>query len=199
MRLAITVMVIALVASMACSCFAGNNPLAKVAVHVRAHNSKLGCTVSPAIETCLDIVTTEPTYNVDAFPIFYELTEFKALEYGLNWPAEWGTGTFTSCSDLTIDGIVNPGDGVAHSWFVCQGTVSAPGFLWLYASAPGNICVVNNPNSVDGPGIYIVDCSQGVDNPMSNFCAGAYGSDGEDPCQDATDPTTWSAIKQIFR
>jgi len=203
MRLAITIMVIALVASMTCSCFAGANQSVKAAVHVRAHNAKIGCNVT--IATCADIVTTEAGFSVDAFAVFYDLEEFLGVQYGFTWPAAWGTATFTSCSDLVIDSVTNPGDGAAHTWTDCQSaSVAVAGYIWLYASAPGQISLVDYPNS-GPPGLYALDCSEGLDWPHPCiFGAGVYGASGADPCSTctpshATDPTTWSEIKSIFK
>jgi hypothetical protein len=202
MRSAITIMVIALVASMACTCLAGVNQAVKVAVHVRAHNAKLGCDPG-TIETCADIVTTYEGFSFDAFPIFYDLTEFKGCQYGLTWPAWSYSAAFTSCSDLVIDAVTWPGEGAAHSWLACQPeAVCVPSFIWLYAETPGQVCVVNYPDS-DPPGLYLLDCSEGLDWPTPCvYCAGVYGATGGDPCatcQPATEAATWSSIKKIFK
>ena len=83
------VLVIALALTLMLSALAtaGNNLDAKVAVHVRPHNAKAGCTITPAIVGCGEIVTTEPGFSVDAFPVFFDLNEYLGCEYGLCWPA----------------------------------------------------------------------------------------------------------------
>ena len=56
---------------------AGNNPNAKVAVHVKVHNPKQNCTTTlPVIATCQDIVTTYPGFSFDGFPVFFDLVEY---------------------------------------------------------------------------------------------------------------------------
>jgi hypothetical protein len=195
MRLVIAIMVIAIVASVASPCLAGNNPLGKVAVHVRPHNAKLACNAGTILD-CTDVVETEASFSVDAFPVFYDLVEFLGVEYGLNWPAWTYSAAFTSCSDLVIDAVDWPGSGAAHTWTSCQTGVAIPSFVWLYADGAGQICPTDNP-SVGA--IRILDCSEALDIPTSVFCAGVYGATGDDPCQDATEATTWGAIKNVFR
>jgi hypothetical protein len=190
-------MVIALVASMASACLAGNNPLAKVAVHVRAHNAKAGCNAG-TIQSCEDITETFAGSSVDAFPIFYELTEFLGAQYGLTWPAWTYSAAFTNCSDLVIGAIALPGEDAAHTWTACQSGFAIPSFVWLYADGAGQICVIDAVGA-DPPGIYVLDCAEGLDSPTDNFCAGVYGAAGDDPCNYATEAATWSKIKKIFR
>jgi len=196
MRLAITIMVIALVAAIACPCLAGNSPVAKSAVHVRAHNAKLGCSVT--IADCNDIVTTEAGYDVDAFPVFYDLTEFLGCQYGITWPAWTYSAAFTSCSDLVIGSVANSGDGAAHTWTACQSGVAIPSFIWLYADGFGLICLDVYPDS-EPQTLSVLDCSEGLDIPEWSICGGVYGAVGDDACEPATEAATWSEIKKIFR
>ena len=191
------VLVIALALTLALSAlaFAGNNPDAKVAVHVRVHNAKLGCNVT--IDGCGDIVTTQPGYDVDAFPVFFDLVEYLGCEYGLCWPAWTYSAAFTNCADLIIGSIAWPGEGASHTWLGCQpGPVMVPSFVWLYADAPGMICVC--PHPISGI-IGVLDCAEGVDDPICNFCAGVYGFIGDDPCEPTgTEVSTWGEIKGMF-
>jgi hypothetical protein len=198
MRLAITILVIALVASIASTCLAGNNPEAKVAVHVRPHNAKLGCNVGTIVD-CNDIIETEASFSFDAFPVFYELAEYLGCQYGLTWPAWAYSAAFTSCSDLVIGTVVWPGSGAAHTWTTCQAAgVAVPSFIWLYADDPGTICPIPYPDA-EPPLLSVLDCAEGLDTPMTISCAGVYGEVGDDPCRDATEAATWSAIKSIFK
>ena len=190
------VLVIALALTLALSAlaFAGNNPDAKVAVHVRVHNAKLGCNVT--IDGCGDIVTTQPGYDVDAFPVFFDLVEYLGCEYGLCWPAWTYSAAFTNCADLIIGSIAWPGEGASHTWLGCQSGVMVPSFVWLYADAPGYICVC--PHPISGI-INVLDCAEGVDDPMCIFCAGVYGFIGDDPCEPTgTEVSTWGEIKGMF-
>jgi len=200
MRLAITIMVIALVASIACPCFAGNNPASYCAVHVKAYNRQQNCTTLPPIAGCADIELTYSGFSFDAFPVFYDLTEYKGFEYAMTWPDWTYSAAFTNCADLLIDGIVWPGDEVSHAWTLCQdGPVAIPGWLWMEADGPGQVCIVD---AVLGIGsIAVLDCSEGLDSPLYSFCAGVYGEipDKDNPCDKATEPVTWSAIKELFR
>ena len=185
---------------------AGNNPNAKGTIHVRAHNAKAGCTVG--IEDCGDIVMVEAGFSIDAFPVFYELTEFLGCEYSVVWPAWTYPAAFTNCSDLIIGEVVNPGDGASHTWLACQTGVCVPAFLWLYADGPGQICISGNPDHPTKPGTaFVLDCAEGLDVLVGWGCAGVYGGTPDpasgDACAElpkpATEPTTWGGIKTLFQ
>jgi hypothetical protein len=188
--------------------FAGNNAgVAKGTIHVRPHNAKAGCSVS--ITGCGDIVMTELGDNFDAFPVFYDLVEFKGCEYGVIWPT-WTYGAdFTNCADLIIGGITNPGDGVSHSWLACQtSSVCIPAYLWLYADGPGQVCITGRPDHPTKPGTaFVLDCDEGLDVLIGWGCAGVYGGTPDpasgDACAElpppATEPTTWGGIKTLFQ
>jgi hypothetical protein len=190
----VLVIAVALTLALSAMAFAGANVDAKVAVHVRAHNAKAGCTV--AITGCMDIVTTEPGFSVDAFPVFFDLVEFLGCEYGLCWPTWTYSAAFTNCADLVIGSILWPGDGASHTWTSCQVGVAVPSFVWLYADGPGMICPC--PHPISGV-ISVLDCAEGLDDPMCIFCAGVYGAFGDDPCDPTgTEPSTWGEIKGLF-
>jgi hypothetical protein len=194
----VLVAAVALTLVLSAVAFAGNNTAAKVAIHVRAHNAKLACALATPIEDCTGVVTTEPTFSVDAFPVFYDLVEFKGVEYGLCWPAWAYSAAFNNCADLVIGAIAWPGDGASHAWFECQYGVAVPSFVWLYADGPGMICPCPDPTTGL---ISVLDCAEGLDSPCGVFCAGVFGEVGDDPCDagaSATEQSTWGGIKSIF-
>jgi hypothetical protein len=156
----------------------GSNPDAKVAVHVRTHNAKAGCDYG-VIESCSDIVTTIPDMSVDAFPVFFDLTEYTRVEFGLAWPDSWSSALWTACSDLSSRGIEHPGEGAISIWETCRTGAAVPGYAWLYACTPGLVCVCPHPETGK---IWVVDCSSAVNEPILNFCAGVYGAEGDCPC-----------------
>lgn len=168
---------------------AGPNPNAKYAVHLRPHASG-SCTKNfPSISDCNDITTTDAGISVDAFPVFYDLVEYQGFDYGLTFSSGYSC-TFTSCSDLTIGGIVNSGDGISHAWYACQyATVAITGFGWIYSY--GAVCIVAHPEA--GP-VQVGDCQGGGDYPTQGACAGTNGTAGENPCEQPpvceVDPTT---------
>jgi hypothetical protein len=179
---------------------AGLNLGVKVGVHVMDHASRscAKAATMPVINKCEDIVPTHAGVNVDAFPVFFDMTEYQGFDYGLTWEGG-ASGVFTSCSDLTIGGIVNSGDGVSHAWTLCQNdSLAIPGFIWLYSY--GQVCVVENPAA----GFLIAgDCSGAKDTlvlDLSSACAGTNGVTGENPCLlPATEPTSWGSIKSMFK
>jgi hypothetical protein len=125
--------------------FAGNNPNAKAAVHVRAHNAKASCNpgFDPLTATCANLVTTlavDAGSSVDAFPVLYSMTEYTGCEFGMTWPTWTYSVQFTSCSDFVIAEIVNPGGGASHAWISCKTGVCVPCFLWMYAEYQDDPC-----------------------------------------------------------
>jgi len=192
----VLVIAVALTLVLAAVALAANNPLTKVAIHVRAHNAKLACNYG-TIVTCADIVTTEPGFSVDAFPVFFDLNEYLGCEYAICWPAWNYSAAWNNCADLVIGSITESGQGASHTWLGCQpGPVAVPSFLWLYADFAGMICPCPHPIS----GLCsVLDCAEGIDDPMCIFCAGVYGNVGDDPCEPTgTQPSTWSEIKGMF-
>jgi hypothetical protein len=175
---------------------AGNNPGAKVAVHVRAHDGGLGCDYG-TIDDCHDIVTTEPSQSVDAFTVFFDLTEYLGCEYGMCWP-EWNySGAFTNCADMVVGSIALPGDGASHTWLTCQTGACVPSFVWLYADDAG--IVYTCPHPVSGE-IFVLDCADDPDAPIAWFGAGVYGVVGDDPCPPVgTSHSSWSTLKDLFK
>jgi hypothetical protein len=168
---------------------------AKVAVHVLPHTTR-ACTKSfPAITSCAEIITTEPSPDVDAFPVFFDLVAYQGFDYGMTWPGLYSC-VFTSCSDLTIGGILWPGDGVSHAWYAgIVDSVAIPGWAWIWDY--GMVCVVPHPGTGS---INIGSCQGEIDHPICNFCAGIGGYFGDDPCEPTkTEPTSWGGIKALFR
>jgi uncharacterized repeat protein (TIGR01451 family) len=178
-------------------CGGQGNASGQVAIHVVEHASRT-CTKSfPVMTGCADIEYTEPSGDVDAFPVFFDLVEYQGFDYGLTWPGTY-TCAFTSCSDLTIGSIVNPGDGISHAWYVCQpGPVAVTGWGWISEPGPASICAVAHP---EANAIVIGDCSGGLSQPMVAYCAGIAGAHGDDPCHTTeVQSTTWGEIKSMFR
>jgi hypothetical protein len=193
-----------------CSTFAvsGPNPAAKVGVHVLPHSDRACRKNFPVITDCNDIVHTYGEIgNIDAFPVFFDLVAYQGFEYGLMWPAEWGSCGFVSCTDgrriwtepcgdpETFD----PGDWVSQIFDVCQyDSVVVPGWAWFYASSSGRICIIGPPYNPDAP--RVASCHLGLfDVVVCRFCAGVGGESGDNPCLSSTDNSTWGAIKAMFK
>ena len=172
-----------LVVMLACTtAYAGSNLDAKAAIHVLAHDASRSCSKNfPEIEWCEDIVTTfDGCGDVDIFPVFFDLAEYQGIEYGIVWPGS-ETCAFTSCSDLHIGGIVNPGDGISHAWYTCHtDPIVVPGWGWLPATEYGMICLADHPTA---GGINLGDCSGELDEVITVFCAGVCGQEGDSPCE----------------
>jgi hypothetical protein len=154
------------------------------------------------ITDCADIVTSYGGCGeFDAFPVFFQLAEASMIEYGLNWPPDWGSCVYASCTgDNVIGDIVRPGDGMIHEWNDCQevwGVIA--GYAWFDAPpAPGVIVPTVNP--VSGR-FGVTDCNGSWDLAIGTASSGVCGVPGDDPCDCGcpADPKTWSEIKALFK
>jgi len=182
----------------------GQNPLTKIAIHAKAYPTT--CKQIPTFADCHGIVTTLAGSggNVNVIPVLFDIASYTVAEFGMTWPAEWGTMSWLRCKgNIAIGTIMNPGDGTAISWSVCMaGWSVAPGLGWLTPTGPGIVSPIPNPATGD---MGVVDCtptSQGgpyYDHPMCVFSAGIDGMTGDDPCEEtATEQSTWGSIKGMF-
>jgi hypothetical protein len=167
--------------------FAGANSGNKIALHVLSHGGS-SCKNIPAFAECDDILTTyADSGDIDVFPVFFGLTEYTVVEFGLTWPEEWGSCGYTVCTQtLDVGGIADPGDGIASAWTSCQtGWAVTHGIGWLYATGAGMVSLVPNPATGD---YGAVDCESSpgpyYDRPDSVYGAGIGGMPGDDPCSD---------------
>ncbi|MFH1314379.1 MAG: hypothetical protein ABIJ00_14275 [Candidatus Eisenbacteria bacterium] len=160
---------------------AGQNPTVKTAVHVLPHDAGRTCSGNfPEIPGCGHIVTTYAGCDeIDIFPVFFDLVEYQGIEYGIVWPG-YESCSFTSCSDLKIGDIVNPGDGISHAWSTCQmGPVVVMGWGWIGGFSHGSVCIIAHPGA---GGINVGDCTGGLDEAAAVYCAGVCGETGDMPC-----------------
>jgi hypothetical protein len=161
----------------------GVNADLKVALHVLGHGYRSCAKYFPSIQSCSEITYTHSSCDdIDVFVVFFDLTEVTVVEYGLDWPAEWGTCAYSVCAgEIYVGGINMPGDGIAQAYTQCHyGSSVILGYGWLLALTPGRICPIANPaTNVIGT----VDCdSLVIDHAAVTFCAGACGMSGCDPC-----------------
>jgi hypothetical protein len=182
---------------------AGGNTTHKVAIHCKAYPAS--CTKSyPTFTDCSNIVWTWANLgNVEVMPVFYDLASYSAIGFGLSWPAEWASMSWTRCKgDLSVGGIVYSGDGTGITWTACQTSWAVClGFGWLASTGAGSVCPIPDPATGD---IGVVDCTPSpgpyLDVPMCISCAGIGGTLGDDPCRPtATQPSTWGEIKSMFK
>jgi hypothetical protein len=181
----------------------GANSEHKLAIHVKPHPTS--CTTGhPRFTNCTQITFTYAGCGeVDIVPVFYDLTEYRANEFGLEWPAQWGSMSWLRCrGDVAVGTITRSGDGTAIAWSSCQRTWSiAPGFGWLSPSSGGRVCPIRDLPTNDWG---TVDCAPEpgpyYDYPAFVYCAGICGAAGDDPCnQPGSAGSTWGEIKAIFK
>jgi hypothetical protein len=181
--------------------FAGMNGHHKVGLHILPHETRSCSENFPVITQCPEIIHTYPGCGeIDAFPVFFDLVEVTAVEYGLTWPATWGNCVYTACGGDVITGdIVSPGDGISHQWSSClQEAVIIPGYAWLDIQGFGGVAA---PTEHPGTGfIGTTDCDGMNDVPLGGYSAGVCGFPGDDPCcLCGTQKTTWGEIRMMFR
>jgi hypothetical protein len=179
---------------------AGYNPDVKVGIHVLPHDPERACYLNfPVVDDPGDIVFTyDGCEEVDFFPVFFDLTECKGVQYAVVWPGSQSCN-FTICSFSHIGEIVHSGDWIAQCWQDCKtGYAVIPGWGEVTMDHYGLVCLAPDPFVED---IAILDCHENVDYPIANFCAGVCGRVGEDPlyADQATVPSTWGEIKSLFR
>lgn len=164
---------------------AGPNANHKLAIHVKSHPTSCAKDY-PVFAECGEIVTTwRGCGDIDVMPVFYDLTEYTVVEFGLMWPAEWYSMSWVRCEGtLAVGQIGLPGEGTAIAWSECQKSWAAnPGFGWLIAPTPGLVYVVANPPTGEHG---VVDCSYKpgpyYDYPIHTTHSGVCGLAGGDPC-----------------
>ena len=184
---------------MAGSAPGGANPFAKGAVHIMPHTERTCTTDFPVIYNCTDIVTTVAATDIDVFPVFFDLYEYKEFVYSLNWTSG-SSCVFTSCTDYSIGSVVWSGDGIVQGWNECQtgnsvvtgwGHIQGEGYVYMYMHYELNI-----------GGVY--DCAGNLDGVCYSYWSGFGGfAIGDDPCEpvdpSAADESTWGQIKAMFR
>ena len=181
---------------------AGSNLYYKAALHLMPHEERTCTTGWPEIADCTGINTVySGCDDFDVFPVFFDLAEVGRIEYGLSWPAQWGDCAFTPCvGDNIIGNIVSPGDGIAHEWDQChQAEIVIPGFAWFSTPVtPGQLILTTNPLTGF---LGATDCDGVTDFAIGLAVSGVCGIPGEDPCDCgcASEPSTWSEIKSMFR
>jgi hypothetical protein len=191
------------IATSVASASGGANSEHKLAIHVKSHPTS--CTAGyPTFASCGQITSTYGSCgDVDVMPVFFDLTEYRLNEFGLEWPVQWGTMSWVRCRGVVAVGtIARSGEGTAIAWSTCQRTWSiAPGLGWLAPTSPGRVCPIRNPATDDWG---TVDCAPDpgpyYDYPVDVYCAGICGAAGDDPCnQPGSAGSTWGGIKSMFK
>lgn len=167
---------------------AGPQPYGHAAIHVVAHGTS--CKSLPALDSC-DLINTAyiGMGDVDVIPAFYWLDSYTAVEFGLSWPADWGTCSFVPCgTGVVLGSICNPGDGIIKLWPTCQGGASiVVGYGWLTAQSSGRVELIDSPWPLNGR-LGVSDCAQTFHPPIATYSAGIGWIAGDEPCLPAMDP-----------
>lgn len=222
MRLSAIVVMVGIVA-LALPCWAGggkayvndtdassDNANVKFAIHFVTYATK-SCSKLPSITAREQMVTRwNSTGDVDAFFVVFDYDSLLNYEYALSWPSEWGSCSTVICAkDLAIGTIANPGDGLVGTFYECQRPVRVGGTRpnywvvakhWLAPSGAGEISILRNPAT----NMFGVTGCWPESNPIYAFPETLYyGGILMDPYvgppPNATLPTTWGAVKALFK
>jgi len=161
-------------------------PYGLAAIHVVQHGTNCK-TLTPFQNTSQINTTYIGTGDIDVIPVFFEINGYRAIEFGLTWPAEWGSCSFTTCGTAFGEGsIINPGDDMFRLWSDCQLSWSAvAGYGWLTAQSSGQVELV--PPDYGHFGLGVIDCDD-VWHPLyGTYSAGVGWINGDNLCP-CTDP-----------
>jgi hypothetical protein len=202
------------------------NGCVKMALHVEAHGTHSCATKSVlTINSFNDIVRNVDSVasGVDAFMVVFDYDSLRVVEYGLTWPAEWGSASTFCCvpNNVTTGTIINPGDGIAIAWTgdpLCRIPNDRPGgntppfwvtsYLYFAPTGPGQIVIKDVP-AVGLPEVQSCDNESPVYTCVNHVYFGGVLMtltslyDGElcsGYCEHpSVEPTTWGSVKSIFR
>jgi hypothetical protein len=177
-----------------------DNQNLKVVLHVEAHDSRSCSKNVPVINSRADFVRMWDTYtDVDVFFVVFSYDSLTNVQFGLEWPQEWGSAFTYHCGDLAIGGIEYPGDWVSLAWQTCQRNDVRPqhwpvAWTWLAPTSDGEVAIGSQY-------LVTVDCDFQEVDPESIFNAGLNTDPYEGPPGGgvATVPSTWGAVKAMFR
>jgi hypothetical protein len=197
---------------------AGANPNINLAVDVlvKAKTRSPGnCNGMPVYSSCsvINQVGAPTTLNQDVIFVAYHFAGLTAIEFGV----DWGSTSFaygpvwTKCSDLEISRVGTTDISAALAWNNCTANPDPePGTgglvvgwmrMTLY-SGPG----VYHIKASDRGNLYSVDCAFQFDDLHTvhdGFSQGAVPGPGSlPPCSmgpTATETTTWSGVKALYR
>jgi len=193
----------------ACPATAGlYNQHVKLGLHIELHQDRSCSKNMPVLADRQDFVnywaSVEFPCDFDFFVVLFNFDDTEGVEFGLDWPAEWGSTWYTFvCADHNFNDISEPGDWTAILWNDCQPGDDGAAFLisawaWLTATGPGELEVL--PTA--GDRMTVLSCEEsGWEETMveSVFYAAIGFLPYMGPPLVATEPTTWGSIKAMFR
>ena len=179
----------------------------KLALHLAPHSAATSCKSLPAISSRGDLVRSWPSpgTELDAFLVIFAYDSLATFDYGLDWPAEWGSASTQTCADFTIGNIYGSGDGMSLGWNSCKVRGEAQAFspvawTWMAPWTNGSIWITYNPTFGPDAGLGGYDC-RGAEHarfhhPDSLFCAAV----GTDPFEGAwCGASAMGCIRALFK
>jgi hypothetical protein len=192
------------------------NPYANYALDMQARNAKRVCPI--AYSSCSVINQVRPTLgSMDAIVVLYRYTGVTVAEFGLVWDSyQLLFVQFKKCTVTSVEGGNTLYGHYAFSgaWETCQMAVNPyPGDSgiavgWVqFDQYPGGVIGSRVDYYIEpGWGIRVADCNYTWDD-MHTLHAGFIGTIAPEPTDlapclqgpTATQPTTWSGVKALYR
>lgn len=206
----------ALCLGIASHAFAGANPLVQLALDVTAKSKTRSCaTMGTAYPSCSSIHQVGGTFvgvgTIDVVPVVYTFTGITAVGFGVDWASSTTiySPIWTKCSDLEITHMRATDASFELTWSTCQappsGANSGKATGWLRFNSYGLAATLHIKPS-DSGSFNTVDCNFAADELHTvhdGFVNGATPGPGVlDPCTagpTATEATTWSGVKALYR
>ncbi|MFZ1945947.1 MAG: hypothetical protein WAW06_00180, partial [bacterium] len=183
------------------------NPMCKIALHL-VPGGIFGCSQPPVFDELDDvnrIWSASPIGSfLQVFLVVFDYDSLSVLEFGLDWPADWGSASFHACSSpIQVGSIASPGDGVVLAYTPCQVSAARGGarprfwptcWVWLMPRSNGEIGIIRSPQS---DYLGVTDCRpiehRSRQTPVVIYNAGVNVDPYEGP------PYHWTAMDEIDR
>lgn len=198
--------------------FAGQNPLANLAIDMQIPPAKGVRSCTPTYSSCSAIVQTRAVgggaaaARYHAIVVMYRVhpAGFRGAEYSLQYPGAYQYG-FTNCADFIIGGVDAGGSMNIAQTFSAPRVTPNPdpgtggvtlGWLDFYASGPRTVAI----GGTDAGWPQILGADFGIDlihTLHAGFAQGANPGPADlAPCAlgpTSTEATTWSNVKALYR
>jgi len=192
---------------------AGTNGNVELAIDMQAKSKTRSCATMASSYTSCSVINRSLTVaagagNTDVIPVVYNFQGITAVGFGLDWGSSsiLYAPTWTKCSDLEITTVGTSHASFELSWGTCQSSAGgtagkACGFIrFTTYGVPGTVVI--GPSASGS--FNTVDCAfqpDGLHTVHNGYLNGATATD-LDPCTlgpTATEATTWSGVKALYR
>lgn len=193
--------------------FAAANPNIQLALDMQAKSKTRTCTTLASVYSSCSVINPSSAVGagvgtLDVIPVVYNFSGITAVEFGLDWATTsyLYSPIWTKCSDLEITRVGTTDFSTQLVWNTC---LSSAGGTSGKATGFVRLSVVAGPQAImikpaDSGSMQSVDC-QFLADPIHTAHHGGQGGavvPGLAPCvlgPTATEQTTWSGVKALYR